>query len=269
MKSDRGHIVGIIAGSGRLPLLACEILRNIYEEVLIIDLVGDEGRFGDISFYYRINPGQVGKAIKILKKHIVKEVLFAGKVEKGRLFTDIKPDMRAVKLMSKMKLLDDKDIMIAIVRELEIEGIRTLHQTDVFEKFILKSKKLTPFRVPGRVKKDIECGLTIAKGIAELGLGQTVVVKDGVITAVETIEGTDETIKRGAIHSRGGFSVVKVAYKNQDTRFDLPAVGIDTLKLIIELGGVCLALERGFTIVIDRDEMLRIAEESKVHIVGV
>lgn len=262
--------IGIVAGSGKLPLIAVEILQKEGLEILYLNVSQKEpGIKDELSNYIDINPGALGKAIKVLRKHRVKDVVFAGKVEKYRLFKNIKPDLRAMKLLAKMKLKSDRDIMEVLVEELEKEGISVLNQTEVFKRYIATEGVISGPEPRSDIKSDIESGYEISKKIANIGLGQTVVIKGGIITATESIEGTDETIRRGAKYGGEGFTVVKVASDDQNPMYDLPAVGPDTLKIISSEGGSCLAVEVGFTILLDLKKMKKIADENKICLFGI
>jgi hypothetical protein len=264
------NTTGIIAGNGRLPDLALKNLFMKGKDIVFIDLIGERDFSDkDVIIYQHINPGKINKAITFLKNSDVKEVVFAGKMEKLRLFKDIKPDLRAMKILTRMSFKGDRDIMKAIVSELAKEGIKTLKQTEVFKDNIVPESTLTPFKIPDTIKRDVDEGAKIARIVADAGIGQTVVIKDGIITAVESIEGTDITIKRGAKYANKGFTVVKVASENQDLRFDLPTVGLETLEIIKQNGGTCLAVQAGVSIMIDRDDMIKNATDYNIHIIGI
>lgn len=220
----------------------------------------------DIAF---VNVGKLGKIISSLKKAGITEVVMAGKVPKTLLYNNrIIPDLRAAKVLMSLKDRKDDTILLALADELRKEGI-TLLETTLFTENIMATEGVMTKKKPTKDQiRDIEFGLPIAKHAGALDIGQTVVVKDRAVMAVEAIEGTDEAIKRGGILAGGDAVIVKVAKPGQDLRFDVPGVGRRTILAMAEVHASALALEAGACIIIDRDKVLREADELGISIIG-
>ncbi len=193
----------------------------------------------------------------------------AGKVPKSLLFkSKVIPDLRAVKLLFSLKDKSDDSILLAIAKELEKDGIKLLNTADFSSSLMTPEGILTDERLSENEWKDIAFGWKIAKEIGRLDIGQTVVVKDQAVMAVEAIEGTDEAILRGGKLAGEGAVVVKVAKPKQDMRFDVPVVGMNTLKSMIEVNARVLAIEAGKSILLQRKKVIKEADEAGVSVVG-
>lgn len=217
---------------------------------------------------YRLSIGQIGKIIKTVKKEGIDKVVFIGKVRKDLLFEKIRFDLRALKLLKSLKDRNDDTIMLAIVKELAEEGIEVMDQTLYLRDMMPEEGVLTK-RKPDRMEwSDIRYGMEMAKRVASLDIGQTVVVKNRAIMAVEAIEGTDEAIARGGKLAKGNAVVAKVAKPGQDPRFDVPTVGVQTLRSMERGGSAVLAVEAGRTLLADRDAVVREADTLNIAIVS-
>ena len=193
----------------------------------------------------------------------------AGKVPKTLLYRgNITPDLRAVKLLFTLKDKSDDSILLAITKELERDGISLLNTTDFCPGMLTPEGVLTRGDITGDERKDIVFGWKVAKEMGRLDIGQTVVIKDRAVMAVEAIEGTDEAIKRGGSLSGEGAVVVKVSKPGQDMRFDVPVVGLSTLKAMVEVSARVLAVEAEKSILLQRESLVREAEEAGISVVG-
>ncbi len=274
MKSLDGKI-GIVAGSGQIPLLVAEeaIARHPEGVAGVFAVcVTDEAvrRLKDRIHVERVSLGQAGRAIKLLKTNKAKYCIFAGKVEKAPVLAGLRFDARAVKILARVRDFTDDELMGELVRELEGEGFVVLPQTEILERYVVLAKVYTKRKPTKREREDIEFGLEKARGLAALGVGQTVVVRNKVVLAAEALEGTDETVRRGAKLADGkGGVVVKAMKPDQDRRFDIPTVGLATLRLVISGGLKVIALEAGSSFLIDRDEVVAAANGGKITVVGV
>lgn len=264
--------LGLFAGWGTLPgVVAQEAKRQGYRVVAIaLEPVAnpeDLAPFADVL--EKINVGKAGKIIDALKRNGVEQAVMAGKIPKSLLYKNrIIPDLKAMKILLSLKNRKDDTIMLALVKELENEGIRML-ETIKFCGEILAPDGVITKKSPSRDEwKDIEFGFSMAKDIGGLDIGQTVVIKDRAVMAVEAIEGTDQAIKRGGKLAGDGAVVVKVAKPAQDMRFDVPAVGLKTIEAMVEASARVLALEAGKTILMDRKAALKLAEGAGISIVG-
>ncbi|KAA0257737.1 DUF1009 domain-containing protein [Deferribacter autotrophicus] len=263
--------IGLLAGYGQLPLIA---IRNLKAEGhFVVTIAFNEEINTDLSFVsdkiYTFSVGQAGKVLNTLEKESVEAVLFAGKINKSLLYSNLKLDLFSMKVLMSLKDRKDDTIMLKIVELLEERGIHVLKQTDVFKDLIVEEGVLTKKKPSKNELKDIEFGFEMAKEIGRLDIGQTVVVKDMAVMAVEAIEGTDEAIKRGCMYAKKDGVVVKVAKPSQDLRFDVPTVGVDTLKNMKDNGGKILALEAGKTFIVDKEKCVEFANQNKMVILGV
>ncbi len=218
---------------------------------------------------YHLGIGQANKVFKTLKNEKIKNVVLIGKIEKKIIFQAKIFDLRVLKILKKMKLKDDKSLMTAVIDELKSEGINCLDQS-LFLKELFPSKGVLTKREPNESEwEDIKYGFRIAKEMAQMEIGQTVVVKGKSIVAVEAMEGTDQTIMRGLKIAGKRSVVVKVSRPKQDFRYDIPAVGETTLSMMIKGKASVLALQAERTLVLKIDKMVEHADKYKVSIVAV
>jgi DUF1009 family protein len=264
--------IGVIAGTGDLPKIIAKDARERGSKVITIALENlassDLSKFSDEIKW--INVGKLGEMIDTLKEFDVKEAIMAGKVSKTLLYkSKITPDLRAVKLLFSLKDKSDDSILNAITRELEKEGIHIIDTTAFSPHLLTPEGVLTDDPPTMDEWKDIEFGWKIAKEIGKLDIGQTVVVKDQAVMAVEAIEGTDEAIIRGGKLSGEGAVVVKVSKPHQDMRLDVPVVGLDTLRSMIDIRARVLAVEAQKSMLISRERFAKEAEDAGISVVGI
>ena len=221
----------------------------------------------DAVFWIKV--GQLGKLISIFKEQGVHDVLMAGGIKKTRLFDGAMPDLRGLALLARMAYKKDDALLRAVAEELESEGITVRESTLYLDTLLALPGVLTKRKPTRDESKDISFGWQMAKEIGRLDIGQTVVVKDQAILAVEAIEGTDEAIKRGGRLCGEGAVVVKVCKPQQDPRFDLPAIGVGTVQTMSAVKATCLAVEAGKTIILDRENVVREADRAGIAIVAV
>jgi DUF1009 family protein len=263
--------LGLIAGMGELPkALASEARSKGYSVIAIgLEPLADKSLISSVDKIKWISVGKLGKIIEYLKKSDIKEAVMAGKVPKSLLYkSKITPDLRAVKLLLTLKDRSDDSILLAIAKEFKKDGIRLLNTTD-FSSHLLTPKGVLTKNVPTEAEwKDIAFGWKIAKHIGGLDIGQTVIVKNKAVMAIEAIEGTDEAIKRGGKLATEGSVVIKVSKPQQDLRFDVPVIGFDTLKAMLKVNARVLAVEAKNSIILDRDKMIRESNKAGISIVG-
>ncbi len=263
--------IGLIAGNGKLPLIFADAVR---EQELRVTAVAHKGQTlpeleAHVEKISWIAVGQMGKLIKILKKEGVKRAFMVGGITKTLLFSKVRPDLRAITLLAKMKHKKDDHLLRSVASAIEEEGIKIENYTSYLGDIIAQKGSLTR-RAPGKNElRDIEFGFEIAKEIGRLDIGQSVVVKDQVVLAVEAIEGTDEAIRRGGILGKGKVVVVKVSKPHQDMRFDIPVIGIETVKTLKEAGASVLGIEAGKTLILDKEEVIKASEKENIAIFGV
>ncbi len=262
---------GWISGSGELPIAVAEEARSKGYFVFAVGLepVAEMALASSVDEIRWINVGKLGSVIEALKKAGIKEAVMAGKVPKSLLYkSKITPDLRAVKVLLSLKDRSDDAILLAITKELKKDGITLLNTTDFSSQLLTPEGVLTKEAPSKDEWKDIAFGFKMAKEMGRLDIGQTVVVKNQAVMAVEAIEGTDEAIRRGGALAGHGAVVIKVSKPHQDMRFDVPVVGMDTLKAMTEARARVLAIEVKKSILLNRDELLKKADKSKISVVG-
>ena len=265
--------LGLIAGMGDLPkAVVSEAKRMGYKVAAIaIQPPADESLRPIADEFHMISIGRVGGLMALLKKQAITDVVLAGKVPKGLLYKNKShfiPDLKTVKFLFSLKNRADDTILKALVRQIEELGI-TVHKTTDFTKELLVPEGVMTRNNPSKKDiQDIEFGWDIAKKIGHLDIGQTVVIKDMAVMAVEAIEGTDEAIKRGGVLAVKDAVIIKVSKPRQDMRFDVPVAGIDTLRTMKKTGARVLALETGKCIIVDMKNFINKANEYGIVVVG-
>ena len=263
------EMIGLIAGSGQFPLLFAKSAINRGFRVCTAAYVNEaDPELADLSDKIEwLHLGQVKRLIRFFRQNDVNRAVMLGAVRKTRLFTDVKPDMKAIAIIAGMRHTHDDAIMRAFADSLEIEGIKIEPSTLLLPE-LLASRGIWTRRKPSRSeKKDIALGFSIAREIGRLDVGQSVVVGGGSVLAVEAIDGTDATIARGGALGNGEAVLVKVCKPNQDFRFDVPSVGLATIETMIRYGVRTLAVEADRTIVFDRQPMIEMADRNGIAIV--
>lgn len=264
-------VLGVLAGIGHLPVDVVEGAKTAGYKVVAIGVIPatheDLPKVADS--FYSINIGKIGKIIDTLKENHVNEVTMIGKVTKEVLYSKglIVPDWQAVKLLFALKDRHDDTIMQALVDLVEKNGIKVMDQT-LFLKALFPAAGVLSKRKPTTEEQgDMDYGFAMAKKIGGLDIGQTVVVKNKAIMAVEAIEGTDACILRGGKLGKQVI-VAKTAKPAQDNRFDMPSVGVQTIKSMIEAGAVGIVMEAGRTLLVERDKTLALANEHNITVVA-
>lgn len=264
--------IGLIAGNGRFPILVAQKAREKGVEVVAIGINEETSRDLEryVSKIYWLGVGELEKLFKILLQEKLSTIVMAGQVRHKLLFDkSIKIDGKMSGLLDKLSDKKTDSLIGGVAKILEKSGIKLLDSTIFLSECLPEKGVLTKLLLNERVLEDIEFGRTIAKSIAGLDIGQTVVVKDKVVLAVESIEGTDEAIKRGAHYGKEGIVVIKVSKPQQDMRFDIPVIGPETIRLLKEVKAACIAVEAKKTIIIDKEKTIRSADESGIGVVAV
>jgi len=265
--------LGLIAGDGNLPPILAQSAREKGYKVVALAL-SEEARTRvapHADVHHLIAPGQLGRNLKLLQEHKCTNAVFIGKVPKLNLLRSLhKLDWMGIKEVSKLPNFNDDTISTHIGNVIEEHGIKVLTQIEFLRHLFPDYGVLTNRQPTAAEYADIKYGLGIAREIARLDIGQTVIVHNRMVVAVEAIEGTDEAIRRSVQLARGPVTVVKVSKPNQDQRFDVPTVGMSTLASMKgnKPGGV-LAIEANETMVVEREEMVAYANEAGISIVAV
>ncbi|MFN2454656.1 MAG: LpxI family protein [Pyrinomonadaceae bacterium] len=262
---------GLIAGNGRFPFLVIEGARRAGVEMSVAAIREETDkeieRFAPHLTWVGI--GQLGKMIRFFKREGVERAMMAGQVKHVQIFSGAIPDVRMLKLLLKLPQRNTDALIGAIADELAREGIELIDSTFFLQDYLPHEGTLTRREPTEREHGDIQYGLEIAREIARLDLGQTIVVRAKACVAIEAMEGTDAVIRRAGSLARGRLTVVKVAKPNQDMRFDVPVVGVPTIESMIEAGATCLCITAGKTLMFDRDQMLRLANEKRIVIIAI
>ena len=262
---------GLIAGDGTLPVKMAQYAKENGFEIVCISLAKDNLR--QLKKYcskvYSCHPGEVNRIEQILKDEQIKQATFLGKVHKRVLLQLHKFDKRAIELLKKAQRLNDDQVMLLIVKEFEKAGITVLDQTIFIKNLMIPSGVLGKIKPSEAQMEDVNYGFWLAKEMGKIDVGQSVVIKDKMIMAVEAIEGTDMCIKRGSKLAKKNAVVVKVAKPSQDKRFDIPAIGLRTLKTMSRYKADLIAVEANETIIVDQEKVIQFADENNIVIMAV
>jgi DUF1009 family protein len=264
-------VLGIIAGFGRLPVEVAKAVRGRYDRVIAVGVLDsvDAELSHVVDAYHAVNVGQLAALLETLKQEHVSQVILIGKVSKDLLFQGIRMDDRMKALLAGLPNHNDDTLMLAFVRELLSDGMQVLDQTEYIRALLAAEGVLTARRPTEMEWQDIEFGFSMVREIGRLDIGQTIVVKNRAVLAVEAIEGTDAAIRRGGQLGKEGAVVVKAAKPRQDIRFDMPAVGPQTLQSMIEANAKVLAVEAEKTLLVDREKIVDMADEHGIAIVAI
>ncbi len=262
--------LGLIAGYGSFPL---ELAASIRAQGIALHVVAvREETSASIEEYADsiqwLHVGQVGRMIRAFQQAGVTHAVMAGKVQKLHLFRNFRPDMTAIRGLARLADRRDDTILNAVAALLAESGIELVSQLTYAGEMLAGQGRLMGSRPDDKALRDMEFGFRQARGIAALDIGQTVVVQDGAVLAVEAIEGTDDAIRRGGALGNGRAVVVKVAKPGQDTRFDVPAVGPDTLHAMHAAGCRALAVQAGLTLLLERARLAAEARRLRIPVVG-
>ena len=263
--------IGLIAGVGRLPVEFARAARGMGVHVIGIGVLPEvDPELAEIANSYEyINIAKLDRIFKVFKREKVTEITLLGKINKELVYAHRElPDFRVLKIFTRLKNFSDDTLTLALVEELAAEGISVLDQTELLRPLMPQPGVLSRREPTDSELADMRFGLKMAKQIGGLDIGQTVVVKNRAIMAVEAIEGTDACIRRGGQLGRGGVTVAKSAKPKQDMRFDVPSIGPDTIDSMIQAGAVALVIEAGRTLVVDREKMLEKADQQAITIVA-
>jgi hypothetical protein len=263
--------IGLIAGSGRFPVVFAETARRRGVEVVAVAHRGETAPelVHHVHAITWVQPGQLQALIDALHAHGVSRAVMVGGIAKPRLFREIMPDARALAAIARVGKLRDDVLLRGLADELEQDGIRIVPSTTYLDEIVPAAGVLGGREPSADEWADIRYGFQVVKVIGRFDIGQSVVVRGGTVMAVEGIEGTDATIRRAGTLVNGDIVVVKATKPIQDLRFDLPAIGPETVRTIAEVRGRALAVEAGRTIVLDRPQTIALADEARIAVVAV
>jgi UDP-2,3-diacylglucosamine hydrolase len=263
---------GLIAGNGRFPFLVLEGARAAGVEMVVAAI--KEETDPQIEKLVRviewISVGHLGKLIRFFKREGVTQAIMAGQVKHVQIFKlNALPDLRMARTLTRLKRRNTDALIGAVADELQSEGITLIDSTTFLQPLVARAGTLTP-RAPNKHEMaDIEYGLSVATELARLDLGQTIVVKNQAVVALEAMEGTDATIKRASELVRGRpLTVVKVAKPNQDMRFDVPVIGLQTIETLVACNVTALSVTAGKTLIFDRVQAIDAAARRRIAIIA-
>jgi len=263
--------LGLIAGNGKFPILFAHQAKSQNYKVVAAGIKGDTSFF--LRFFVdkieMFKVGELKKLFSYFKEHGVKDIIMAGQVNPDNLFDkNVKMDEEFEELFAALQNRKADTIFSAVADRLKREGLELMDSTFLLKEFLAPKGTLTKRGPTICELEDIEFGKNIAKTMGSIDVGQTVVVKDKAIVAIEAMEGTDRTILRGGQIAQEGAVIAKMSKPNQDLRFDVPVIGLKTIKTMIKAKAKCLTIEAQKTLLIDRDALIKLANKSGICIVS-
>jgi DUF1009 family protein len=262
--------LGIIAGNGVYPQLLADSARKAgVEKIVAAAFTGetDPTLEQQVELVEWMRVGQLGRLLKFFRGQNIHHAIMAGQIAPKNLF-DLRPDLKALMLLGKLKQRNAESIFAAVADELAKIEVDLLPATTFLEDSIAKLGLIAGPKLSSREEHDVELGWDIAKEIARLDIGQTIVIKNGTIVAVEALEGTNEAIKRGGTLARKSAVIIKVSKPNQDMRFDVPVIGVETVRIAAESGVRVIAVEAGKTLLLEREALIALANDMNISVVA-
>lgn len=267
--------IGLIAGNGTFPFLVLRAARQLGHEVELVAIEGEAfdalvplaDELGGTTVHW-IRLGQLGRCIAALKRAGAERAVMAGQVRHAKLFTDIMPDLTMLSAFRRMRSRNTDALISAIAAVMQEHGITLMNSTALLSDLLARPGVLTAAAPSAAMTADFEFGYRMADTVAGLDVGQTIVVKDRAVVAVEAMEGTDECILRAGTLAGPGTRVVKVAKPAQDMRFDVPVVGVATIRTMQAAGADALSIDAGRTLVLDGEAFVRAADDAGIVVLG-
>ncbi len=262
---------GLIAGNGRFPFLVLQSAREQGIDVVVAAI--KEETFAEIEScgypVHWLGLGELGKLIRLFRKSGVQKAIMAGQVKHVQIFGSSFPDLTMIRMLAGLKQKNTDSLIGGIARVLEESGISLVDSSILLKPFLAAEGNFTRRGLNAAEASDVEYGRPIAHKIASMDLGQTIVVRDRAVIAIEAMEGTDAVILRaGELVNHKNMTVIKVGKPKQDMRFDIPVVGLSTLKTMIASGATAIAIDADRTLVLDRDELIKTANEHNIAVVA-
>ena len=267
--------IGLIAGNGRFPFLVLDAARNLGHDVTVV-AIQEEADSGleaaaagpPPAALHWVSLGQLGRCIKLLTDAGISQAVMAGQVKHTKLFSGVVPDLTLLAVLSRLASCNTDALIAAVADVLSERGIELVDSTSLLRPLMARRGNLTRRGPSDDERADLEFGYRTADAIAGLDIGQTVVVKDRAVVAVEAMEGTDAVIGRAARLAGPGIRVIKVAKPGQDMRFDVPVIGLPTIRALREAEATALSIDAERTLVLDGDAVFTAADEAGLAVVG-
>ncbi len=266
--------IGLIAGNGKFPLLVLDAARALGHDVTVVavkeevepDLAQRAAEVG--AAIHTISLGQLGKCIQVLQEAGCRTAVMAGQVKHAKLFANITPDWTLMQVLMRLRAKSTDALISAIADVMRGKGIELLDSTTFIQPLLARAGHIAGPPLDDTGRADLAFGYRMADAIAGLDIGQTIVVKEQAVVAVEAMEGTDQAILRAGRLAGPGATVVKVAKPQQDMRFDVPVVGVPTIAVLREAGIRLMSIDAGRTLVVDGDAMAEAAAAAGITVVG-
>jgi DUF1009 family protein len=264
------QVLGIIAGNGVYPKILAAAARKAGVKRIVAAAFTDEtdpaiSQHVDVVEWLRV--GQLSRLLKFFREHKVHQAIMAGQIAPKNLF-DLRPDVKALVVLAKLKKRNAESIFTAIADELKKADVDLLPAATFLEDELAAKGLITGAKLSRAEAEDVDLGWSVAKEIARLDIGQTIIVKNGTVLAVEAFEGTNDAIKRGGALAREGAVMIKVAKPNQDMRFDVPVIGVETIRIAAEAKLRVIAVEAGRTLLLERDKVVDLSKRANISIVA-
>jgi DUF1009 family protein len=266
--------IGLIAGNGTFPFLVLRAARQLGHDVVVVAIEGEtfpdlEARARELgSAFSWVSLGHLGQCIQTLTNAGVRRAVMAGQVKHTKVFGGVLPDPVLLKALARLEAKNTDALIAAVADVLQQHGISLMDSTALLAGLLARPGVLTRRSPSQDMQADFEFGSRIADMIAGLDIGQTIVVKDRAVVAVEAMEGTDAVIARAGALAGAGTRVVKVAKPEQDMRFDVPVVGVTTIEAMRAVGADALSIDAGTTLILDGEAFIRAADEAGIVVVG-
>src|ERR1700719_1460867 len=270
MQTPTPEILGIIAGNGVYPRQLADAARKGGVKKMVAAAFTNEtdpALTQNVDLIEWLRVGQLSRLLKFFREQKVHQAIMAGQIAPKNLF-DLRPDWKALLVLAKLKQRNAESIFYAIANELAKVHVDLLPATSFLEDQLAPAGLISGPKLSRREQEDVDFGWKIAKEVARLDIGQTVLVKNGTILAVEAFEGTNDAIKRGGALARKAAIMIKVAKPNQDMRFDVPVVGVETIKVAAEAKLRAIAVQAGKTLLLERDAIIDLADRARISIVA-
>jgi DUF1009 family protein len=266
--------IGLIAGNGRFPFLALQGARSLGHDVTVVAVkeeafpeLEDAAREAGADLHW-VSLGHLGKCIKVLRQADVRQAVMAGQVKHAKIFSGIIPDLTFLSVLTKLRSRNTDALISAVADVLRDEGIELLNSTAFLEPLLARTGTLGRRAPSTEELDDLAFGYRLADAVAALDIGQTIVVKDKAVVAVEAMEGTDAVIRRAGDIAGAGTRVVKVAKPAQDMRFDVPVVGVATIDVMRQAGATAISVDAGKTLIVDGEGFFDAANAADIAVVG-
>jgi DUF1009 family protein len=263
--------IGLIAGNGRFPFLVLDSAREQNVDIVVAAIKEEAAPEIESAGYpvHWLRLGELGKLIRVFRKAGVSEAIMAGQVKHVQIFGSGIPDFTMIKMLAGLRQKNTDSLIGGVARVLAENGITLLDSSALIEPHLAAPGKLTRRGLNKSEQDDVDYGRPIAREIAGMDIGQTIVVRNRAVVAVEAMEGTDETMRRaGELAHKKDLTVIKVSKPKQDMRLDMPVIGVSTVDVMAACGATALVIDAGRTLVFDRDDVRRKADKQGIAIVA-